>query len=829
MQNVSLENDISILQLPIKYFNAMKRKGVNTVGDMIRIKRESGFKGFYLREKGISEIEQLLESLYTGANGYIISTNKDEIIERNTIDSATPQKSNAENVKSVQSYDDNLIQELAKAYKLEPDICSEMVTEARKRFTSVPFTYRLYENETLYSSLHSKILSILGESTEGVSKEILMRQLPEHLMNRKIVERMLHTMAEHGELNIEGDMYVRILPSIVDYVHSNVEDKRKRQILLDRLNGDTLEQIGGRNDITRERVRQICVNFFRTVHQNGQHLKEDKYRYIVSKYEISREIFTLAFDESVSTYVYLDAAVPLDVTVSSKKIPVQDALHDEKIPVHMRRQLEMAIYRDYITIDGQRIRKNRQLMVNYYVKTYCRELTKFDDFEAGYTSFLSELGLSDNDKLQINGSSCENHLSICMYVLWNQWRRFRYYDIQSRDYGDFLETINLMQYNGMEITTLKLFRDNPELMDEYDIHDEYELHNLLKKIWNESDGQVNFTKMPTIEIGVVDRDKQVLSLLLRYTPVSTKRLSELYEEEYGVKAQTMIANYLKNFDKYFFNGMYCIESRELPENEFSLLSEDLTDDYYTIQDVQKIYRLEFPNADITLINPYTLKTLGFRVYSGYIVRNTYSSASDYFNHILTEQDVIDTRDYPKSIQSMVTFNGEMRRLRQEREIVEFAPGQYINIRKLEQFGVTKEVMEDYCRKVNDFVGRGAFFTIHSINSDEFYHSLNDLGFDENFYSSVLLEDQVHFSYQRLGGTRIFFNGKSKNIIADLLMCLINDTAKKDIYELRDLLENRYGIVLNKSELISIIRSTDMYYSEIMEAAYIDYDTYFEEV
>lgn len=37
----------------------------------------------------------------------------------------------------------------------------------------------------------------------------------------------------------------------------------------------------------------------------------------------------------------------------------------------------------------------------------------------------------------------------------------------------------------MEITSLKLFRDYPDLMREYDIRDEYELHNLLKKLVNQ--------------------------------------------------------------------------------------------------------------------------------------------------------------------------------------------------------------------------------------------------------------------------------------------------------------------------------------------------------
>ena len=86
----------------------------------------------------------------------------------------------------------------------------------------------------------------------------------------------------------------------------------------------------------------------------------------------------------------------------------------------------------------------------------------------------------------------------------------------------------------MEFSSLKLFRDNPDLMEEYDIRDEYELHNLLKKIWPEtSELKIQFKKMPTIVIGEPDRDQQVLGLLMQYAPISNVELAKKYEEQYG--------------------------------------------------------------------------------------------------------------------------------------------------------------------------------------------------------------------------------------------------------------------------------------------------------
>ena len=63
----------------------------------------------------------------------------------------------------------------------------------------------------------------------------------------------------------------------------------------------------------------------------------------------------------------------------------------------------------------------------------------------------------------------------------------------------------------------------------------------------------------------------------------------------------------------------------------------------------------------------------------------------------------------------------------------------------------------------------------------------------------------------------------------MLIWLLEKRQKIDFYDLMDLLESHYGIVLPKEKLLTIIDSTELYYDTIMEAVYIDYDTYFEEI
>ena len=395
-----------------------------------------------------------------------------------------------------------------------------------------------------------------------------------------------------------------------------------------------------------------------------------------------------------------------------------------------------------------------------------------------------------------------------------------------------LSTLDLEQFEDTEFSALKLFRDYPLLMKQYNIHDKYELHNLLKKIWISENSSVKFKKMPTIEVGSASTYNQVLALLLQYAPIATDDLAMHYEEEYGVKAATVRGSYLCELDHYFYRGIYSIDYVALPSIQFARMQMVLDRDFYTIQEVKRLYKREFPDSDESLLNPYTLKTLDFHVYpgySGYIVKNTFSGATDYFHTILTQDDIVDMRVYGTAIRNIATYDNEHRRLRNAYEIVEFSPLQYINIRRLNEAGVTKEHLKAYCNTVAQYCEKDEYFTTTSLRNSGFTHALDDLGFEEWFYSSILFEDRDNFSAQRIGGTRLFLRGKPNGNLGDMLVWLLDKYQKIDFYDLLDMLENQYGIFLPKEKVIEIINGTDLYYDTIMEAVYIDYDTYFEEI
>lgn len=681
--------------------------------------------------------------------------------------------------------------------------------------------YRVYENELVKEALSHKILSCLNGKLQGADYEYLCLKLPKHLNNTTILEELLLELEDKGRIYEEDGGYIRHYPSVMEFVE-NISDERKKSIVKCRLSGKTQEETGAEFGLTKERVRQICNKAF----ENAPMFAEDLYRDLYTKYDLNTESLDRIFHLSTYTAKYLE------IRYSSRgknRLPLKEMLEDDSLSPNIKRAVEAYVYQDYLNVGTIRIQKTRPELFRYVVKTYCKNKTDYSEVVKLYHVFLEEHGLAGNEKLMINSRTYENKIAKCDYALWIWPRSIRYYNIPERNYEEFLSEINLAQYQDKEISTLKIFREHPDLMDEYDIRDEFELHNLLNKIWPQfGNFKVDFCKMPTIRLGNYNIDDQVLDLLLQCAPIPASDFAKEYENEYGVKAATAAGNCLHCIDPYLVGGIYTIDQESLPLDKHNHMKEVLSEEFYTLADIQRLYQREFPR-DNRRLNTYNIKTLGFIINSSYAISNTYSNAAVYFRHILTCTAVVDAGDFPQAILSLPAYLSELLDLKKQREIIEFSPKQYINIRRLEQAGTTKEMLKGYCQKVCHFVERNTYFTVTSIRQDGFTHELDELCFDEWFYSSLLAEDHDHFSYRRMGGNRLFFSGNKDVHLSVFLEWILEKEDRIDLDNLIDLLSTRYGLTFKREKILCVLKDTDLYYDQIMDRVYIDYGTYFEEV
>ena len=258
----------------------------------------------------------------------------------------------------------------------------------------------------------------------------------------------------------------------------------------------------------------------------------------------------------------------------------------------------------------------------------------------------------------------------------------------------------------------------------------------------------------------------------------------------------------------------------------------LTEDIYLIDDVKRIYQHAYPDASASDISPYTLKVLGFNVYTGYIIRDTFSSARKYFLTAYFSKDIFDATGMPGAFFNSSAFNVELHKCLSARDLTAYAPKQYINIHRLEQSGATKATMEDYCDKVYDFICARDLdiFTMTTLHKLDFSHELDDLGFDDYFYASVLAVDAEHFDYCRIAGRLAFSPAGTYPSItrSTLIESIVRREGKIEINDLVTLCKEEYGILTNKDDVKLFIGSTTLYYDAIMQTVYANYDLYLEE-
>jgi hypothetical protein len=476
------------------------------------------------------------------------------------------------------------------------------------------------------------------------------------------------------------------------------------------------------------------------------------------------------------------------------------------------------------------VQAQRGEIEDYILEKYCHDDISLDEFFDLYNNFLKENNITD-EKLQwsetVRGTR-SNRLAESTKLLWKQNQRLRYYDVEGCDSEELLETLNLSQYENVELSTRKFMIDYPELMERYDIRDEYELHNLLKKLKVDKDIQgMKFGRMPHIMFGEFDRDAFVKKMLFANAPISAEDLANKISDELGLRSDTLLGWLFDSISEYYKDGIFSIDYEEMPESHMEALKAVLTDDFYFITEVEKIYRSTVSDADISLLNSYNFKRMGFVVASTYVVQH-YPTADAFFESLLTSADIVDGAPISKRYTTVGAYSMCLARLKEDLEIVEFEPYQYINIRRLEKMGISKEKLYNYRDCAWSFLSSDDFFSVKSLIQDGFDHELHSLGFMDLFYATILKSDN-RFTWQRVGNAVIFNPRREQFSVHDFLVSYVESVKSINIDEMVSELNDRYGIEFDRWDIMNKVKGSAVYYDSIMETLYADYETYYEEI
>lgn len=678
------------------------------------------------------------------------------------------------------------------------------------------YIYKLYGTEFFRCFLEGEIVKLLNEQVGIVKFSTLNSLFPKHISETKLILNLVNDMVSEKILEDIDNGY-RVYYKTLEQAILDLEDERDRIIITNRLQGKTLEEVGKLLNVTRERIRQKEMKAIKKIPR----VREDDFEYIFQKYEWNKDIFLTTFNVDIKVFNYLNTKY------KNGNIDLKEALADHNIPIKSRQKIENYIYKDYLLIGNSRVKKDRQEILDYVLKFFCKDDVSVEELSEYYTMFLEDYDL-DEDEYKFPIRYFESTLANSLRVIWKFKRKLRYFDFSEFDEEKIISTLALENYKNLEISSLKIFNDYIDIMKEWDIRDEYELHNLMKKIIGDNNCYgIKFLRMPNIEFGTADRDMQVLELFIQSSPIENVDLAKLYEKEYGVKWETVLANHFKVIEEYYHNGKYSMDYKCLDKNELDEMKRILNDDIYLLSEVKDLYKKYFPSGDITTINPYSLRALGFKVTALFVYSDKYNSLDHYFKKIVVENEIFDANLMTKRFANYQSFYNVMHSMKSNYDIIEFEPNVYISFKRLEKIGVNKDDILDFIKCVDNFINE-EIFTVKLLKNRGFEHYLFDLGFDDWFYSCILRCNE-RFRSRRVEKNIILKKCNDFITINDLVEHVVSKFRKIDIYELVDYVYENYGVKINRGRITTIVADKELYYDAIMEKVYIDYDEYFEEV
>lgn len=671
----------------------------------------------------------------------------------------------------------------------------------------------------------STITSAILRNKDGLSKEELRECIVPGLFDENNFNKALVELVENRRIDVFEDKYYECVPTLFEWVDT-LSEKNKDMVVM-RLNGHTLEECGEKYGITRERVRQITTKLL----NNKSMVKEDRYRYWFEKYALSQEAMDDLFGINYQGYEYLKITTKMKNIKSVDILEMQD---DLRMTSSIYKKWKKFTLKNKVLIGDRYVDIKRSIIIKELIKEHCKEDTSIDDFYDVYMNFLKESKLDENDKLLfINKRSFESYIldrEEKQYLITKIRKKFRYYPIPEYDIRALVKQLNLTEYNNVKMSTLKLFNDNQALMKEYNLLDEYELHNLLKRTeskWNKGKYKLVFNRTPTIIFGEADEEKQTVNFLKKIAPVSKEEFAIRYEEEYGVARNTVLANQCNYIDKYYSDGYYDIELNVLDEKIAKRIKEDLTKDFYFLDDFTKIVKRKYSDIDI---NGRVIKQLGYKSFSKYVISDKFESAKEYFNQLLLKDNYIDLTTIDSRISYILMFNNVYNELKKNLEIIEFAPKRLVRFDFFQDILciIDEDELINFVNEVAKKTEKPFFYNYYVLKKNNLVSSIEDGALNEEFYD--LLMRNIGNTNCCQFASRVIFTTSDKNLTRiDFLRYLLEEDKKMSLETMINKIKTDYNIIVDHWQIRLAITDTDIYYDLDTEYIYYNKDYYYEDL
>ena len=661
---------------------------------------------------------------------------------------------------------------------LEPVLASQLEAEYRAQWPEGPFELDRVAARLLalpcLQGLHHPLEKRIDPQL-GLAKEEGLAWLEEKGLPASAANTLWESVSTDPYWWHDGTTIYLKKPTLAEQIEA-LPPSLSRTVFEQRLQGLTLGAIAEKHRFTKQAVHQKVHRIL-----DGLHPAEDYLLPLFARFAISRDEFARIFPAlDPSVYVYLSLRTHGQ---RPKLSPEAVAAYDGPIHERLRPHLEPAAQIN--------THMNSLEIAVYILKQHPGQSFTLEELTEKEHAFVREHHLPESR--QVSQRSLGSQLRQCEGVVFDFDRRARWLDIKD---ADLWQEIDFSRYEGRVISAQLILRDYAARMEELDIREGNELYCVLKNARARTDSpwkeRIRFERNPILDIDDGDEQEQVLALMRSLAPVSASTLAAAYEELYGVRAESVIGNYLGPLRPYLHGDQYTLD---LPVPEPSImkpLCELLkTRSWWSLSGLQKACQEAGLQVSEEELNRTSLYEAGYLVNTNYCYSREYPTIRACLLETVFARDEVQLDALDSDLVRTNSFRALSNDVRRELRFVETKPGVFTAFDKLaSQYGITSAQVRAFQKRLRKSQADTPYW-----NSTSIKEALKNDPLAARVNDPWLLDQFLKYSgarYFELKDGPILVREGLVASLAGLAAWLISEADVKNLDELPALCEARFG-------------------------------------
>ena len=264
----------------------------------------------------------------------------------------------------------------------------------------------------------------------------------------------------------------------------------------------------------------------------------------------------------------------------------------------------------------------------------------------------------------------------------------------------------------------------------------------------------------------------------------------------------------------------------LLEDGFSGLGEGLESDWYSLQAFRPAVEALLGGRE-GLPDEVLARLTGFKLYAGCAIRDTWKSATAYYESLL-KGSLIPHASIPSAVRVSGSFKGFLVQRMARGLLLDYDDETWIGEEGLQELGIGEDDLAAFAREAERACDGGGvpYLTLPWLRSAAgMSGGILEYGLSDAFYESVLLMRRFPFGHSTLCGRHLFSLQGSSPRGRDFVFALIEREGSLAMGELLEVIRDEYGIPVPSAQLLQLVKGSGGYYRSELDRVYESHDRF----